>query len=421
MEEKHRISIRMLGKFDVMVDEQSVEKQLAKSKKGTRLLQYLILRGGESAPNFKLYEVLWEDEQSSNPEGALKTLVSRTRTILSEIAPDLGNAIVTERGSYRFNTQLGIQVDTLEFEHLTAELNEVTALDDQVHQKFNKMLSLFQGDLLPGLEQEDWVVSRSVYLHSQYLKLVYKYLDLLKEAKDFERMIHVCRLALDVDVFDERLHLALMNALIRTNRNNEALIQYKHATNLHLRYLGMQPPEAIQEFYKQILKAGKTLDMDIDAIRKELTEYGSQRGAFVCEYAVFKEIYNLQMRNLERMGSTMFIALIMITSIGSAPMEPMRLNDIMQTLQKTLVTNLRKGDTITHFSASQYALLLPLVNHDTGKMVLERIKRAFYKACPNSAIMFSYRLGPIMSPGQQRSSFPPRAPQLQPKAGEPEA
>ena len=368
MEEKHRISIRMLGKFDVLVDEQSVEKQLAKTRKGTRLLQYLVLRGGESAPNFKLYEVLWEDEQSSNPEGALKTLVSRTRAILSEIAPELGAAIITERGSYRFNSQAGIEVDTLEFDRLAAELNDVSALDDSVHQKFNRLLSLFQGDLLPGLEQEDWVVSRSVYLHSQYLKLVYSYLDLLKEAKDFERMIHVCRLALDVDVFDERLHLALMNALIRTNRNNEALIQY--------------------------------------AIRKELTEYGSQRGAFVCEYAVFKEIYNLQMRNLERMGSTMFIALIMVTSIGSNPLEPMRLNDIMQTLQKTLVGNLRKGDTITHFSASQYALLLPLVNHDTGKMVLERVKRAFYKACPNSAIMFSYRLGPITSGAPQRGGVP---------------
>jgi DNA-binding SARP family transcriptional activator len=412
MEANNRISIRMLGKFDVMVGDKSVEKQLAKTKKGTRLLQYLVLRGGESAPNFKLYEVLWEDEQSSNPEGALKTLVSRTRTILSEIAPELGEAIVTERGSYRFNTSAGISVDTLEFEKLTLELNDVAALDDETHAKFNRMLSLFQGDLLPGLEQEDWVVSRSVYLHSQYLKMVYKYLDLLKEAKDFERMIHVCRLALDVDVFDERLHLALMNALIRTNRNNEALIQYKHATNLHLRYLGMQPPEAIQEFYKQILKAGKTLDMDIDAIRKELTEYGSQRGAFVCEYAVFKEIYNLQMRNLERMGSTMFIALIMVTSIGTQQIEPMRLNDIMQTLQKTLTSNLRKGDTITHFSASQYALLLPLVNHDTGKMVLERIKRAFYKACPNSAIMFSYRLGPISLPSQpQKSGLTPRGAQ----------
>jgi DNA-binding SARP family transcriptional activator len=150
MEEKNRISIRMLGKFDVLVGDKSVEKQLAKTKKGTKLLQYLVLRGGESAPNFKLYEVLWEDEQSSNPEGALKTLVSRTRTILGEIAPELGEAIVTERGSYRFNTGVGIAVDTLEFEKLNSELTDVAALDDETHLKFNRMLSLFRATCCPA-------------------------------------------------------------------------------------------------------------------------------------------------------------------------------------------------------------------------------------------------------------------------------
>jgi DNA-binding SARP family transcriptional activator len=392
---KNKVSIRMLGKFDVLVNDKSVEDQLAKTKKGTRLLQYLVLRGGVPTPRFKLYESLWEEEDSGNPEGALKTLVSRTRVVLNSIAPELGAAIVTERGSYRFNTEAGISVDTIVFERLCDELAKQTGLDEESHTKYNQLLALFQGDLLPGLEQEGWVISRSVYLHGRYLKTVYRYLDMLKDAKEYERVIHVCRLALDVDVFDETLHLALMNALIRTNRNNEALLQYKHATNLHLRYLGMQPPEAIQDFYKQIIRAGRALDMDIDAIRKELTEYGSQRGAFVCEYTVFKEIYNLQMRNLERMGSSMYVALLMVTPMGSDPFEPMRLNDIMQTLQKTLVINLRKGDTITRFSASQYALLLPLVNPDSGKMVLERIKRSFYKACPNSSIMLTYRIGPI--------------------------
>ncbi len=359
--------------------------------------------------------MLWEDEQSSNPEGALKTLVSRTRTILNEISPDFGTAIVTERGSYRFNTHMGISVDTLEFEKLIAELTDVTALDDEVHQKFNRMLSLFQGDLLPGLEQEDWVVSRSVYLHSQYLKMVYRYLDLLKEAKDFERMIHVCRLALDVDVFERAAPVADERADPHQPQQRGAdPVQARHQPAL--RYLGMQPPEA----HPGILQADSEGGQDAG--------HGHRRhpqGADRIRHAARRLRLRIcgvqgdlqpQMRNLERMGSTMFIALIMITSIGSNPMEPMRLNDIMQTLQKTLVTNLRKGDTITHFSASQYALLLPLVNHDTGKMVLERIKRAFYKACPNSAIMFSYRLGPISLPGQQKAAFAPRGPQL-PGAG----
>ena len=38
-------------------------------------------------------------------------------------------------------------------------------------------------------------------------------------------------------------------ALIETNRSNEALMQYKYATHLQYRYLGIQPSEDMQEFY----------------------------------------------------------------------------------------------------------------------------------------------------------------------------
>ena len=198
-----------------------------------------------------------------------------------------------------------------------------------------------------------------------------------------------------MDAFDETLHLQLMNALVKTCRNHEALMQYKHVTNLHFRYLGVQPPEGIQEFYKQIMQAGNTLEMNIDAIREELQEYGEVSGAFVCEYAVFKEIYNLQMRNLERLGSSMFIALLMVSSMDSKPLNPLKLNDVMKGLLKVLTANLRKGDTITQFSPTQYALLLPTVDYDSGKAVMERLKRKFYQAYPNSNYMLTYRLGPL--------------------------
>jgi hypothetical protein len=49
----------------------------------------------------------------------------------------------------------------------------VTALDDEVHQKFNRMLSLFQGDLLPGLEQGTGCLPKRVPAQ-QYLKMVYR-------------------------------------------------------------------------------------------------------------------------------------------------------------------------------------------------------------------------------------------------------
>lgn len=389
---EQRIQVKMFGKFDILVGGQSIDAQLSKTKKGQALLQYLLLHKSEAVPNYKLYEALWPNEESSNPENALKTLISRLRAVLVTCDERLGRCIVTKRGSYRWNNEIGIEVDLFEYEQLCKELNTVTKLDKEITQSFNKILEMYAGNLLSGIEHEEWIISRSIYLHNEYLRLVYKYIDLLKDDNDYDEVIHVCRLALDVDAFDERLHLELMDALVKTKRNNEALLQYKHVTNIHFRYLGIQPPEGIRDFYKQIIRASQTLDFDIDSIGKELKEYDLTSAAFVCEYAVFKEIYNLQIRNMERTGAIVFLALIMITNMDYQPMDPLKLDDIMKDLLEVLKQNLRKGDIVTHFSASQYALLLPCAQYDNGKMVMERIKRSFYKICTNSSVMFSYRI-----------------------------
>lgn len=390
-----KAQINMLGRFEVIVGQERIDQRLRKSTKGWTLIKYLLLHMDEEVPFYELYEVLWPNEESSNPENALKTLISRMRSFLNTASPTLAECIVTNHGAYSWNRNLACDVDVIDFEHICKELDGAQELTDEVRAGFDKALSLYVGDLLPTNSQEAWAVSRSVTLHNLYIRTVYQYLDLLKANEAYDDVVRVCRTALEIDAFDERLHVDLMDALVKTKRNNEAMLQYKHATNMHFRYLGIQPPEGIQEFYKYIIQAGQVLDIDIDSIREELVEYDKKKGAFVCEYAVFKEIYNLQMRNLERLGTTIFIALIMVSNVDGQPMEPMKLDDIMRNLMQALVENLRKGDTITQYSASQYALLLPNVNYETGKMVLERIKQAFYKIYPNSSVACNYRLGPI--------------------------
>lgn len=394
-----QIRIRMFGGFSLFVDNECQDRLIGKSRKGMTLLEYLILKYDAVVPNYKLIEVLWPNEESSNPENALKTLISRFRAILNQITPGLGACIVAGHGGYQFKLLDGMSVDLFEFEDCLKKLEECKQLNEESRRIFSRVLAIYTGDLLQGNEQEDWAVSSSVNLHGRYIKTVYAYLNLLKSKEEYDEIIRTCRFALETDPFDERLHLELMQALVKTNRNNEALMQYKHVTNMHFRYLGVKPPEGIQEFYKQIMQMGDTLDMNIDAIRSELREYGNVHGAFECEYAVFREIYNLQMRNLERLGSGMYIAMIMITSMDGEVMDPLKLDDIMKGLGAVLKEHLRKGDTITHFSPSQYALLLPTVNMDSGHMIMERIKRFFYQKYPNSNVMFSYRIGPLSSSG----------------------
>lgn len=392
------IHIELLGDFGVYVNRGKVTDQICKSRKGTALIQYLMLNKDEPVPNTKLFEVLWPEEESSNPENALKTLVSRMRVILNGVAPGFGESIASTRGAYQWKMQPGMTVDYYEIVGLIKKLMPTENLDAQSGEEYRRLALLYKGDLLQGHNAQcEWAVPRAVLLHGQYLKAIYHYIDLLKKVENFEEIVNVTRVALDIDAFDERLHLELLNALTKTDRNNEALQQYKHITNLHYRYLGVQPPAAIQDFYKQIMQARSDLEFNMEAIRTELLENNRMRGAFICEYTVFKEIYNLQIRNLERLGVPMFLALIMINSVDGTPLPPLKLDEIMQNLLEILRTNLRKGDAITHYLPAQCALLLPTVNYETGSMAIERIKRVFYQKYPNSNIIFNYRIGPLGS------------------------
>lgn len=38
-----------------------------------------------------------------------------------------------------------------------------------------------------------------------------------------------------------------------------------------------------------------------------------------------------------------------------------------------------------------------MVNFESGKLVMERLKRRFYQEYPNSNYMLTYRLGPLSS------------------------
>lgn len=394
------IRIQLMDTFAVYINEIRADQMADKTRKGIALMEALILSRGENVPNTRLMALLWPEEKSSNPENALKTLVSRVRALLGGVAPGLGKCIVAGRGAYSWVCMPGMTVDLYEIEDIFAALDAGKKTDDERRALYERLLTLYTGDLLQNGEQNDWVLSRATDLHTRYMAAVGAYIAQLKGEEDYNGVITVCRKALDVDNFDDNLHIELMSALIKTERSNEAMHQYKYVMSLYYHYLGIAPNDNIQEFYKQIVSCGKNLEFSLEAIRNELWESNAQRGAFVCEYVVFKEIFNLQVRNLERLGSTMFLGVIMVANFDGTPMETMKQDNIMQGLLEILRMNLRKGDTITRFGPTIAALLLPTVNYSTGRMVMERVKNLFYKKYPNSNVAFNYRIGPLSGEGK---------------------
>ncbi len=388
-----QVVIRMMNLFTIEADGEIHEELMAKSRKGISLIQYLILERGRPVSSQRLIRELWHDHRSESPENALKTMVSRIRTTLNGISPGLGSCIISGQGNYRWQNLPNVSVDVLEIIALLNELHREPPSPGHI-KKTEKLMELYTGDLyltgdlLNGAAMANW-------LHNEYLSAVYRYIELLKTNEEYTKICDVCRKAILIDDLDEQIHLELMQAMTNLNRPDEAAEEYRKLTKRNLEFFDAEPGEEIQAYYKSLAEAGETIRINLDIIRNELIEReGGTKGPFFCEYDAFKEVYNIYMRNLERLGSTMFLGIIMLGEAGDQS-NVIRRESCMAGLQEILKTNLRKGDIITRFSENTYALLLPTVNYSSGNMVMERVEKLYYQEYSSHAISMYTRISPL--------------------------
>ena len=394
-EKMKNLEINVFGELQILVDDVDISQTIWASKKKMALLELLILNSQRPMSVARLAEAIWGEHEDINAENALKTLVSRLRKDLDENG--LAGAIVTMPGGYMWNPDLQAKIDVFRMEEICNNLSDAKSLDPDVRDQFEELLQLYTDDLLPNSDLSKWIAPKSVYYHDLYLKTVYHYIDLLNQEEDYGDIIRVCKIALDIDAFDSMLNLELMSALLKTGKSKEALEQYQNTTNLQYTHLGLKPSDEILNFYKELIKGEKSTEAEIEEICAELRKGRPEAGAFVCEYAIFNDIYHLQMRNLKRMGTAMFLALVGVRRMDNRQMEALELKQVLSRTLDVLRENLRQGDTISRYSPLQYVVLLPSVNNaKMGRMVLERIKKLFYSNSKNAKYIFSYSVTPLV-------------------------
>ena len=390
------ISIHMMGGVWLEVDGKVHDSLLRRSRRGVSLMQYLILERGRVVSPQRLIRELWSGRRLDGPENALKTMVSRLRTLLNEVHEGLGQAIGFEQGGYCWKSLPDVHVDVLElmdiFEKLKHGKNGPETLT-----LLSRMQSLYTADLYLTGDMLNGQAALS-HLHREYIEAVLRCINVLKKAERYNQICDICQKALVIDEVDEQLRIELMQAMVNLNRTGDAEAEYRKLVRAQRVQLDAEPSEDLVAKYRTLAEEGKQIVFNLDVIRNALSQQDADsKGPFFCDYRAFKEIYNIQMRNLERLGSTMFLGIIMIGDADASHMDDIRQDNVMSGLIDILRDNLRKGDIITHFAPTIVALLLPTVNYDTGTMVLERIRQLFYKRYPNSDIPFHHRLGMLGS------------------------
>lgn len=379
-EEKNKVYVKMFSDFEIRMEAVIVKADMLRSDKLIKLFTYMICNRKNNIRISDLCEILWSEDESDNPTGALKNLFYRLRMILDQHF-HRKDFIMTLRGAYAWNPEIEVIVDTEVFsESLKKAMNEPDL--DAKQELLETATRLYTGSFMPNYATEFWILQQSAYYHSMFITGVKELAELYHQRKLYEKIEVLCNKALQQEALDEDIHCLLLQALINEGKKTLAADHYKHVRDLFQSELGTTPSKRMQGLYQQLLEGMKNEEMDLRIVQKELTENMEASGAYFCEYGVFKEMYTLQARQAKRLGIAVHCGMVTIEPKKNFPLGSevyRRFEDQTMTILKNVIlTTLRSGDIVARFSATQYILLLPTCDYEGGVIALGRIKHNFY-------------------------------------------
>lgn len=391
-EKKTKLQAQFLGEFRLTGEKSVLDASNIRSDMVTKLLSYMVYHRKKSSTVQELSEVLWPEDKSDNPAGALKNLMYRLRNILKREWGE-GEFILTGRGCYQWNPKVEVETDAEVFDTCCSLAKKETDKNARIR-RAQQAVSLYRGKFLPEYSDEYWIMSLSVYYHSTYLTTVKLLAGDLESENRYDEMEDVCQNAVNQEPLDEDLHCFLLKALIGSNKQKLALERYREIEDLLYENLGVKPSGELLALYEEMMKQQHDHEKDIGIIQMELKKDHEMSGAFLCEYGIFKKTYELELRRAGRLGMSVFLSLISLYPMAEMKKESSEylrlINGGMAQMENVLLDSLRFGDVITRYSVNQYLVMLPGCQYENARMVLERVKSRFYSLHRRSKVRIHY-------------------------------
>lgn len=390
------LKICMLGEFSITCGDKSINDSDSRSSKLWHVLEYLITFRDKKVSQDELLELFWSNEEVSEPASALKMLMFRLRSKLSELDYLSGKSMVRQsRGTYSWNSDMDFDIDVELFELYEKKGFAPDASDEVRLGSLLKAFNIYKGLFLPKSSSQLWVAPIQVYYHGIYKKIVDELVRILTEKRDYDLLAEVTGKAVNIDAFDETFHYYYIKAMADGGNQAGAIAQYYLTKELFYNSYGINLSPRMLELYGEIVKGDNKAQKDLNIIKQDLREQGEVSGAFYCEYEFFKNIYRLESRSLESTGKSIFIGLISIEDYKSQK----DLSAVMDKLLEIVHCNLRKDDVYARYSVSQLIVMMPSVTYEDGNVVLSRIVRTYKRENARSTARLTTTLQPVDPPG----------------------
>lgn len=380
MPSEESICFGLLGSFSY-----SHDRTVKAGRKALSFLQYLVVNHMRSISSEELLEQFWAEDISNSPKTALRRMMFTVRSLLDEMFPDIEQLLITLPGSYVWNPDIYLELDTEVFESACLDAGKVSG--EEKCTRLLQAVALYKGEFLSGNDSE-WVLILRQYYQTLYLDACKAVLPILYQKEQWMKLLDICSQAYRVDFATEEFTLYQMRALIALGQPEQAVRQYEIFRDRLIQEYEIMPTRQAEQLCA--LASGlRRKNLEEQDIFKLVGEDYEEGLAFFCTFEIFRQIVALERRHIKRSGQP---SVLIVISLGkrSVPSTDAR------RLERVLLEKLRTGDPVARLAADSYILMLTGANIENARLVMGRIDCDFHRIYRHSKANLTYRIAPLM-------------------------
>lgn len=370
------LKVQMLGGFSMMWGDKPLTFSRTSTTKAMKLLQILLYHSEQGISRNKLIEYLYGRDEMADAANSLRVTVHRMKKMLVDIGLPEYNYVKISKGIYRWDAPMKTELDIFQFEKMLEEAEKEIKKSEK-NKLLEKACRMYVGEFLPNSSEEEWALIESVQWKKKYTSALKELFNYLWDEREYEKILEICDTACSLYPFDEWQSVKI-DCYMALTRYDEAMEEYEQTAKLFFEELGVSPSERMIDQFEFMSDHMSCKPESIREIKIRLMEDDNDFGAFFCTLPSFRDSYRLVRRLAERNGQSVYMMLCSLVDSKGQPMKKgQKLDAMAEELYSSIKYCLRRGDSFTRFSPSQFLILLVGINKENCRVICDRIESYF--------------------------------------------
>lgn len=251
-----KLTIKLLGRFEVLRDGEPIPDEAWGRRKTKALLKVLLTDPGHVFTHDQLIDALFGGE---SVDKAAENLYGRVSELRRALEPDLkrgaDSAYILRKGpGYSFNKETCGEIDTVSFQRELAEAEMLVEKRDwaAAAECLDQAVNLYQGEYLPEERYEDWAEVARKDMRRKYIDAMIELSKCYEQLGRLRQAISCCQRILNLEPHREDIIREVMRYQSEAGQRDQALDTYREGERALRNYLDVEPSAETRALRDQI-------------------------------------------------------------------------------------------------------------------------------------------------------------------------